>query len=344
MGFKANPFLEQYGWKPGAGSDWDKEATAKALRFWADQGYEAAEMVPDHYTGGGNFLSLTDDELTTIRKVFEDSGITIHGFLGWRRMFWREPWIDLKSGDMYEFARMAELLGCTNVDVQPAYSLPIVPAAQSQPVISPGRGPTRQMFRSLWDATPGDFEAAAKWLKEYAQRVADFGATLSLQMHPDCLADIPVSTIRLIDMAEEPNIGLNPDTFDCEWQYPEYQDFIVPTAAEACKIVAPYVNYWHAKNWRRVPGPDGHWKFFRTHLDEGDQPIGLMVQNLVDVGFDGAVILECGRGFEYATTPATLLRSRDYIKWMAEVYAPAVPTRTTYGKRPTYLKTGTPGT
>ena len=69
-----------------------------------------------------------------------------------------------------------------------------------------------------------------------------------------------------------------------------------------------------------------------------------MVQNLVDVDYEGAVILECGRGFEYSTTPATLLRSLEYINWLTDVYAPAVPTRTVYGKRPTYTKTGTPGT
>jgi hypothetical protein len=103
------------------------------------------------------------------------------------------------------------------------------------------------------------------------------------------------------------------------------------------------VVYWHCKNWIRSLGPDGLWKFTRTHLDEGDQPINLMAQNLVDVGYDGAVILECGRGFEYSTTPATLLRSRDYLCWLRDVYAPAVPTRSVYPSRPGTVMTASPG-
>ena len=322
LGLKLNPHLHRHGWAPGAGSDWDTKATVKELSFWREQGYEVAELLPDHYATEGFIFDFTDDEWAKTGAVLEEVGVKIEGILGWRRMSFREPWVNDQKEVMEKIAHIGELLKVNIIDVQPVFPLPFAPSAG---------GPVRQLFRSLWDATSGDFEIAAKVLKEYAKRVGGFGASLALQMHPDGLCDIPKSTIRLMEMIDEPNIGINPDTFDNTWLYPEYPGSIVPSAAEQCRIIAPHVNYWHAKNWVRSLGADGLWKFQRTHLDEGDQPMSLMVQNLVDAGFSGGVILECGRGFEYSVAPATLLRSRDYLTWLRDVYAPAVPTRSKYG-------------
>ena len=300
LGFKVNALLSKHGWKAGAGNGWDTAATVRELRFWHDQGYEAVELLPDHYTGLGDVFTFTDDEWIRTRKVVEEAGLAFYGVLGWRRMVFREPWVAEKAADLEKIAHISELLGIKVIDILTAYPMPITPAAG---------GPARRLFRSLWDATTSDFEIAAAWLKQYARRVAGFGASIALEMHPDCLTDIPLSTLRLMSMIGEPNVGVNPDTFDNEWIYPEYPEYMVPTAAKQCQILAPHVVYWHAKNWRRGLGPDGQWQFFRTHLDEGDQPIEVMVQNLVDVGYNGAVILECGRGFEYSTSAATLRRS-----------------------------------
>ena len=33
LGFKVNPMLRRHGWAPGAGSDWDTEATIKELSW-----------------------------------------------------------------------------------------------------------------------------------------------------------------------------------------------------------------------------------------------------------------------------------------------------------------------
>jgi sugar phosphate isomerase/epimerase len=322
LGFKLNPILRRHGWAPKAGRDWDKSATAKELSFWREQGYEALELLPDHYTKEGLVFDVSDDEWREIKAVVDDSGMRIEGILGWRRMTFREPWASDQEAELEKIAKIGEILEVNIIDVQPVFSLPMLP--------SPG-APTRQLFRSLWDATTADFELSARSLKRYAQRVRQFGASLALQMHPDGLCDIPKSTFRLMEMIDETNVGINPDTFDNAWIYPDYPSSVVPSAAEQCRIISPHVNYWHAKNWERSLGPDGLWKFSRRHLDEGDQPIGLMSQHLVAAGFDGAVIMECGRGFEYSVAPATLIRSRDYLAWIRDVYAPEVPLRKYYG-------------
>jgi sugar phosphate isomerase/epimerase len=342
LGFKVNPFLHRHGWKPGAGADWNTAATVKELGFWHKQGYEVVEVIPDHYAREGFIFDFSDDEWVETGKVIQDSGLRVEAVLGWRRMFFREPWVKEQAAALDKIARIGELLRVKIIDISTVYPLPLVPA--------PG-APARPLFRSLWDATTADFEIAAKWLKQYAQRLSGFGAAIALQLHPDGLVDIPLSAFRLMEMIDEPNVGINPDTFDNQWIYPEYPASMVPSGAQQCKMVAPYVNYWHAKNWNRSLGSDGKWQFTRTHLDEGDQPTSLMVQNLVEVGFEGGVILECGRGFEYSVAPATLLRSRDYLTWLRDVYAPAVPTRKVYGPmHPENLSpsarqvTATPGT
>ena len=143
LGFKVNPFLERHGWKQGALSDWDKASTVKELSFWHEQGYEAVEMLPDHYTGLGSFLAMTDAEWTETRAVIEDAGYQVYGILGWRRMFGREPWVKEKMGDMDRVAEVAEILGCRVIDILTAYPLPIVPASCSQPVVGAGGAPAR---------------------------------------------------------------------------------------------------------------------------------------------------------------------------------------------------------
>lgn len=322
LGFKLNPILRRHGWAPSAGSDWDKQATEKELSFWRNQGFEALELLPDHYTKEGQIFDFSDDEWRETLAVVSASGMTVEGILGWRRMMFREPWVEECRAEMERIAQIGEILQVKIIDLQPVYSLPLVPAAG---------GPARQLFRSLWDATTSDFELAARTLKEYARRIGAFGSSVALQLHPDGLCDVPKSTFRLMEMIDEPNVGINPDTFDNEWIYPDYPRSVVPGAAAQCQLLAPHVKYWHAKNWERTLGANGLWQFKMKHLDEGMQPISLMVQHLVAAHYSGAVILECGRGFEYSVAPATLLRSRDYLTWLRDVYAPAVPLRKVYG-------------
>lgn len=332
LGFKANPFLRRHGWKAGAGTDWDREASRAELAFWKEQGFDVVEVLPDHYSQEGDIFAMTDDEWSDTRAVIEDAGLKVEGIMGWRRVFYREPWIAGHVAEMQKIVAIGEALGAAVIDFQPSFTMPLGN--------TPG-GPVRQIFRSLWEATTEDFRSAAAVLKPLARQAADFGAGIALQMHPDGLCDVPQSTIRLLELIDEPNVGINPDTFDNDWLYPEYPRSVVPSAAQQCRLLAPYVNYWHAKNWERTLGPNQLWAFKRTHLDEGMQPISLMVQHLVKTGFAGAVILESGRGFENTVSPAAMLKARDYLTWLRDVYAPRVPVRSNDGPMSPEAGTGT---
>jgi hypothetical protein len=69
------------------------------------------------------------------------------------------------------------------------------------------------------------------------------------------------------------------------------------------------------------PGADGQLQQQSVHADEGVQPLGALVGELVAAGYRGAAIHECGRGDQaYA-----LLRFRDYLRWLLDDYLPNVP-------------------
>ena len=219
LGFKVNPVLRKHGWKPGGFSDWDRDATVKELAFWVNEGFIEHELMPDHYTEEGDIFSFSEDEWRETRKVVESAGCTVKSTLAWRRMVFREPWIPRRTEDLEKISRICELMGINMINIMLAHQLPMAPAES---------GPKRRIFRSLWDATAGDFEAAAEYCKKYAKRVADFGASITLEIHSDTLTDCPLSTLRMLELIDEPNTGLNPDCFMHEWIYPEYPGGIIP--------------------------------------------------------------------------------------------------------------------
>jgi sugar phosphate isomerase/epimerase len=310
LGFKADGFLRKRGWKPGAGSDWDTVATVKELQYWRDQGFELVEFTADQRSATGEFFKFTSEEWKRTRAVIEEAGLKPHSILGWRRMISREPWVPEKLEDLERIARASDILGLRVIDVFVAYSQPL------QPIIG---GESRPQFRSLWDAAPQDFEISAARLKEYARRVAGFGASISIEMHPDSLSDTAVSALRLREMIDEPNVGINPDTVDNGWYYPGEP---LPDAATQIKMVAPYVNHWHVKQFNRTIGADGKWVMTGARADEGSQPIDVMVRTLVQAGYKGAAIQECGRGADHAYN---LKCFRDYLRWLLDEYVPNVP-------------------
>lgn len=304
LGFKVDGFLRKRGWRPGVGTDWDRAGAVRELRFFRDRGFTVVEFTADIHSSTGPFFHFSNDEWRLTRQVVEEAGLRCHSILGWRRMISREPWVSEKQGDLDHIAAVSAILGLKIIDTMVAY--PMAAAG--------GRPP----FRSLWHASTYDFEASAAFLKPYARRLADFGAALAIEIHEDTLSDTAVSALRLRELINEPNVGLNPDTLHNAWQFPGEA---VADAATQARLVAPYVNHWHVKQFLRRPGPDGQLVAGSAHADEGDQPIATLVQHLVAAGYQGAAIHECGRGdHAYA-----LIRFRDYLRWLLDEYVPNVP-------------------
>ena len=302
--------LRKHGWQPGAGSGWDTAKTVKELRFFHDMGFDALEITAELISQTGAFFKFTPEEWRQTRTVVEEAGMRCHSVLAWRRMICRQPWAEEKWQDLLHIAKVSEVLGVKIV------SLFIAP-----PKWPTGGGPggSRPMLRSLWDATDRDFEVSAQKLKTYAKQLADFGAAITLEIHDDSINDCAPSTLRLLKMIDEPNVGVNPDTLDNAWLYPGED---VPDAVEQAKMVAPYVNHWHIKQYVRTQGPDGEWQQSGAYADEGTQPIGTYALHFLNAGFNGAVVPECGRGADAAYN---LRRFCDYMVWLRDEYVPNMP-------------------
>ncbi|MBI4552687.1 MAG: TIM barrel protein [Candidatus Latescibacteria bacterium] len=310
LGFKVEGILKKYGWGPGAGTGWNTQKTVRELRFWHDQGFQVVEISTDLLSQTGPFFRVSDEEWRTTRAVVEESGVRFHSTLAWRRMICRQPWAEEKSADLLHIARVAEILGLRIIDIMVAPPLAVAPVEGK---------PRRPMIRSLWDATDRDFEVSATRLKDYARRIAGFGAAISLEIHEDSIHDCTPSALRLLKMIDEANVGVNPDTLDNGWVFPGE---VVPDAVTQAKMVAPYVNHWHVKQYTRTLGPDGEWQRTGAHADEGTQPIYAYAQAFIAAGYDGAAIHECGRGADYAYN---MRRFLDYMRWLLDEYVPNVP-------------------
>jgi sugar phosphate isomerase/epimerase len=308
LGFKVDGLLAKYGRRPGAGENWSTAAAAKELQFWRDQGFRVVELTADIYSETGAFFQYSDDEWRIARRVVEDGGLRFHSVLGWRRMICREPWVAEKLRDLDRIAAVSEILGLKVIDIMVAYPM----RGSAQGVAG------RSRFRSLWDATEADFTISAERLKPYARQIASFGASLSLEIHEDTLHDTARSALRLVELIDEPNVGINPDTMDNWWLFPGEA---VPDAITQMKQVAPRVNHWHVKQYQREV-LDGAFQMLPSYADEGSQPLDAYAQILVNAGYQGAAILECGRG---ANGAYTMKRFVDYFRWLLDVYIPNLP-------------------
>jgi sugar phosphate isomerase/epimerase len=277
LGFKVDGIIRNYGWGTGADSDWDIAKTEKELRFQREQGFQVVEITADMSSQTGAFFKVSKDEWRKTKAVIEEAGLRLHSVLAWRRMICRPPWAEEKWQDLLCIASVAESLSIPIIDIMVAPPLP--------------QG-DRPLLRSI-DATQSDYEISAAKLKEYAQRLANFGVAISLEIHEDTIHDCAPAALRLLQMIDEPNVGVNPDTLDNGWIFPEES---LPDAIEQAQMVAPYVNHWHVKQYIRTLGPDGQWQREAAHADEGTQPIGEMARIFFAAGFKGAIIQECGRG------------------------------------------------
>jgi len=277
LGFKVDGILRQYGWGSGAISHWDIAQMENELRLRHEQGFQVVEITADMSSQTGAFFKVSKDDWRKTKAVIESSGLQLHSILAWRRMICRPPWAKEKWEDLLHIANVAEIASVSIIDIMVAPPLP--------------QG-ARQMLRSV-DATQKDYEISAAKLKKYARRLADFGAEISLEIHEDTIHDCAPAALRLLEMINEPNVGVNPDTLDNGWILPEAS---LPGAVEQAKMVAPYVNHWHVKQYIRTLGPNGQWQRESAHADEGTQPIGEMAPIFFASGCNFAMIQECGRG------------------------------------------------
>lgn len=152
------------------------------------------------------------------------------------------------------------------------------------------------------------FKQEAAGLSYLAGIAEPYGISLTIEIHQRSIADNSWSSIRLLNLVDGSNIGINPDLGNIQQAY----DVPEESYESAITAVAPYSNYWHCKNASVIPLPDlRRTANIRVPLPDGDIDYRFAMTAMLKAGFDGYMAVE-GSGVGDALTKDA--RSLYYIK------------------------------
>ena len=138
-------------------------------------------------------------------------------------------------------------------------------------------------------ASEADFQVTAKGLAEVADKAADLGVTIAIEVHQHSIVDNSWSALHMLEIIDKPNVGVNPDLGNIYWCY----DVPEEPCEEAIVALAPHARYWHCKNLIRVHIPENeHSIFIRRPLPDGDIDYRFAISAMLDAGYDGYLAVE----------------------------------------------------
>ncbi len=171
-------------------------------------------------------------------------------------------------------------VGIVNLALVGPPSDPAAPGATYGETVS--QGSSRQ-------ARVEDYERTARILASLADRASVVGVQLSIELHQRSVVDNSWTLLRLLDMIDRPNVGVNADAANTYWAYEEAEE----SFEDAITALAPRSNYWHCKNLTRVHIPELHRAIYtRVPIPYGDLDYRFAVAAMVDAGYDGYVGIE----------------------------------------------------
>ena len=242
-----------------------------ALDLAADAGFAGVEIwgKPPHTPE-----ELDQDHMRRVRDRARENGLDIPVFGSYANPSW--PEYEQRSADAI---KLALLLGAKIVRVW---------AGNKEP---------KDADEELWQHAAGSFH-------EFALRAEYEGLTLAMETHADTLCFMPEGCLKLIEMANAPNLKLN------------YQprDFANPDIERDVRMLGDHVVMVHAQNFR--PSCVEQGKLDRCLIEEGAVDYDKALSLLAKHGFDGRVEVEFLKG-ENVTEAAmldSLRRDAAYLK------------------------------
>ncbi len=134
-----------------------------------------------------------------------------------------------------------------------------------------------------------DYDRTARIIASTADRASAVGVQLSIELHQRSIVDNSWTLLRLIDMIDRPNVGVNADAANTYWAYEDAEE----SFEDAITALAPRSNYWHCKNLTRVHIPELHRAIYtRVPIPYGDLDYRFAVSAMIDAGYDGMVGIE----------------------------------------------------
>lgn len=134
-----------------------------------------------------------------------------------------------------------------------------------------------------------DYDRTARIIASLADRAAAVGVQISIELHQRSIVDNSWTLLRLIDMIDRPNVGVNADAANTYWAYEDAEE----SFEDAITALAPRSNYWHCKNLTRLHIPELHRAIYtRVPIPYGDLDYRFAVSAMIDAGYDGMVGIE----------------------------------------------------
>lgn len=148
---------------------------------------------------------------------------------------------------------------------------------------------TRTSPGSSRDARPGEFEEAAAFLRQLAAAGQPHSVEVVVELHHCSLADTSATLLRLLLLADHPNLTVNPDLGNVTWGYDEPEE----AWQQSVEQLAGRVNFWHVKNLHRVHIPEvQRAAFVHAPLADGDIDYRWAISHMLSHGFRGWLSLE----------------------------------------------------
>ncbi len=292
------------GYPPGPGAP--STSARHALFAWAKRrGFDGIE-VGDWWF---DFYQASADDMIRLKEEMESHGLELAGLNCLRKCVSHPVVAERNRRDL----RHAVEVACAARPTVVSISLSLAPEASGTPDdrvrgldVSPGGSA---------QATEAEFVEAATFLAELARIGAADGVHVAVELHHCSLADNSRSLLRLLDLADHPNLSANPDLGNLYWAYAVPEE---PWHAAVERLVGR-VRVWHVKNVQRVHVPEVGRAFF-THaaLDVGDIDYRWALARFVAAGFDGYISIE---GAGPGDVLAFAARGKEYLDDLIETLA-----------------------
>ena len=240
-------------------------------------GFEGIELGLDGLSGD----AASDEALADLLHDLEEEGLPCVALRGGGSLV--APRAGLENEKQLPAAvEMATKLhaGIVNLALASAPADPAAPGAGYGETVS--QGSSRQ-------ARADDYERTAKIIASLADQASAVGVELSIELHQRSIVDNSWSLLRLIDLIDRPNVGVNADAANTYWAYEEAEE----SFEDAITALAPRSNYWHCKNLTRIHIPELHRAIYtRVPIPDGDLDYRFAVSAMVEAGYDGFVAIE----------------------------------------------------
>ncbi|MCH8293270.1 sugar phosphate isomerase/epimerase [Candidatus Poribacteria bacterium] len=134
-----------------------------------------------------------------------------------------------------------------------------------------------------------DYERTAKAITDVAKIAAELGVEISIEIHQNSIVDNSWSALHLMELIDQPNVGLNPDLGNIYWTYHIPEE----SCEDAIVALAPHANYWHCKSLSRVDIPELERSIFlQVPLPDGEIDYRFAISAMLAADYKGYIAIE----------------------------------------------------